>query len=78
MDLADVPFSININRSVSRLKSIFLNFFGTFQAADQFVIKESNGFFHPMYETGVGEYDYAKELELQIELGSKLYPEYPI
>ena len=43
--------------------------------------KNWNDFYSPMYETAKGannKYDNSKEFQAQLQLGSKLYPEYPI
>jgi hypothetical protein len=42
-------------------------------------LKEFNNFWHPMSASLVpGTYDGGKEVELHVQIGSKLYPEYPI
>ena len=45
-------------------------------------LKEFNQFWHPMSSaTGAGNagnYDSTKEIECQVQIGSKLYPEYPL
>ena len=40
-------------------------------------IKEYNNFWHPM-STGAGAYDAGKETEIHVQIGSKLFPEYPL
>ena len=43
------------------------------------VLKEFNNFWHPMgSSTPPGVYDSDKEMEIQVQIGSKLYPDYPI
>jgi hypothetical protein len=69
--------SINVSRALSRLKTIFITFLHSDSAANSQVSKEFNGFYHPMSEKG-GPYDSTGELEYQIQIGSKLYPEYPV
>ena len=42
-------------------------------------LKEFNNFWHPMSsETASGAYNSGKEVELHVQIGSKLFPEYPI
>ena len=75
-------FAVSITRAVSRLKSVFLTFAGNYSSQDttnKLVHKEFNTFVGPMksddYTTGA--YDYAKELQWQLQIGSKMFPEYP-
>ena len=82
--LTSSDFAVSVTRAVSRLKSVFINFDGnhTVDAASGI-----NGFFHrtfntfvgPMYGTDCvgGEYNYEKELQWQLQIGSKMFPEYP-
>ena len=69
-------FSVNIARAVTRLKSIFLTMVGT-NTSSANNIKEYNNFWHPM-ATGSGAYNAGKEIEMHVQIGSKLFPEYPI
>jgi len=84
--------SINITRALSRLKSVFVtldqalppnNSDGTnLKAADTDLHirvwkKWWNDFFHPMSYSN-GGYSQAFELEAQLQVGSKLFPSYPI
>jgi hypothetical protein len=75
---------LNITRSLTRLKSVFISF-------DREVYNELsysyagrkawNDFYSPMHpynSSGGRLYDTRGEFEAQIQLGSKLYPEYPI
>ena len=79
--------SINITRALSRLKSVFVTLD---QALPSDLSKEGgsdkhirvwkkwwNDFFHPMSYT-IGGYASEMELEAQLQIGSKLYPTYPI
>lgn len=74
--------SVNITRALTRLKSIFVNMDkarvneGT-QANGLHGIKSFNDFFHSMGSVP-GQYDPTKEMEFQFQIGSKLYPEYPM
>lgn len=68
----------NITRSCSRLKSIFINFDKSLTqsaAASKSLMKKSwNSFYHPMR---MGNYDYNKELQIQVLIGNKPYPIFP-
>ena len=81
--------SINVTRALTRLKSIFINMDKTRanegnQANLLHWSKSFNDFFHSMGGSLVGVnatpgvYDPAREMEFQFQIGSKLYPEYPI
>ena len=84
-------FSANITRSFTRLKSVFATFMQSTQCANTNQTpgdyssdyrKDWNMFYHPMIQntnktTGIVPYTPANELELQIQVGSKLFPEYP-
>ena len=67
----------NITRSLSRLKSVFITFDKAVSAEEALIgRKQWNDFYSPM-----GEYSFWNsdgEFEFQLQLGSKLYPEYPI
>ena len=77
--------SVNITRALSRLKSVFCTFDQALQLAkitgnDTHIRvwkKGWNDLFHPMSYSN-GHYDNVFELELQLQVGAKLYPEYPI
>ena len=71
--------NVSITRSVSRLKTVFFNFdfdHSTVSSIDiaSTILKDWNSFQHPMD----GSYDYNKELEYQIQIGSNMFPEYPV
>lgn len=70
-------FAINIARAATRLKSIFLTMVGSSHTDHGTNIKEMNNFWHPM-STAKGVYDAGKEVEIQVQIGSKLFPEYPL
>ena len=68
----------SITRAVSRLKSVFISFDKERPTVDAakpitFVSKDWNIFAHPMD----GAYDSSKELEYQLQIGPKMFPEYP-
>ena len=70
--------NVNISRAVTRLKSIFMSMEGPNPtAATAAKLKSFNNFWHPN-AVGAGVYNAGKEVELQVQVGSKLYPEYPI
>jgi hypothetical protein len=75
---------INITRALTRLKSIFFTMNKARpgegnQANGTHTIKTFNDFWHSMAAGGVaGEYDPGREIEFQVQIGSKLYPEYPM
>ena len=74
--------SIPVIRSVSKLVASFITFYkaGDPSTGYEYADKEYCRFFHPHQSHNPldeGIYDKDKDLELQIQLGSKLYPEYP-
>jgi hypothetical protein len=65
--------AIQVARAVSRLQKCFITLYKN-PTNETILDKQSICFYHPMdnlYRTG-------HELEFQIQLGSKLYPEYPV
>ena len=71
----DMKTDIHVSRSLSRLKAVFMTMLYTDLTAATFRGSEiMERFWHPM----AGTFDSDKEVELQIQIGSKLYPEYPI
>ena len=72
--------SVSVSRAVSRLKGLFLTFFHDTHDGFEDVYKPFNYFYHPMDSVSTGSNDYTNgcNLEYQISLGSKLYPEYPV
>jgi len=71
--------AINISRAVTRLKSIFVTLktntlVGGSAANENLINKDWNGFYNPMR----GTFDHDLELEWQVQIGSKLFPEYPV
>lgn len=67
--ITDISTNVNVSRSLTRLKAVFVSL-----SSDSGGRKEVNNFFHPMG----GVYDSAKELEFEMALGSKKWPEYPV
>ena len=74
--------SVNITRSLSRLKSIFISHYMGWRYPEGIIHKEFNTFYHPMAmstnTTGRYLYDASRELEWQVQIGSRLYPEYSV
>ena len=70
--------NVSITRSVSRLKTVFFNFdfdHTTVLSTDRLtsILKDWNSFQHAMS----GAYDNSYEMEYQMQIGSKMFPEYP-
>ena len=74
-------FSLSITRSVTRLKSVFINFDKPHGTANSNDAERSvvNNFASPMSNLSyvTADYDFDKELQWQLQIGSKLFPEYP-
>ena len=69
---------INISRSLSRLKSVFVTLDKANTTASA-VYKDFNNFYSPMQSTSNNSIlGQTGEMEFQIQLANKLYPEYPI
>ena len=83
--IADYNYSCNITRSLTRSKSVFVTFDGEgvsepgpglLPTTGSDFRKAFNDFYHPSGDYLVQRQD--REIEFQIQIGSKLYPEYPI
>jgi len=70
-------FSIQVARAVSRLQKCFLSFYKT-PTTPTIIDKQAIKLYHPMSEVISSIYVPTLDLEFQIQLGSKLYPEYPV
>ena len=70
--------SVSVSRAVTRLKGLFLTFYKDLGNATDHYEKEWSRMYHPMVNTAGQAYDPGFELEYQIQLGAKLYPEYPV
>ena len=72
--------SVHITRSLSRLKSIFISHVGDIadKASYALVHKEFNNLLHPMLRAADSSYDPDFEIEWQVQIGSRLYPEYSV
>ena len=69
-------FSVNVVRTFTRLKSAFVTLYRTALANTN--LKECNYFYHPHDTQASNIYYAAEEHTFQLQIGSKLYPEYPI
>jgi len=74
---------INVSRSLSKMKSVFVSLDKDFAGARaKFYNKKFNNFWSPMVgagETTTLSHDNTNELKhFQLQIGSKIYPEYPI
>ena len=75
---------INITRSLARLKSVFVSLWKDYAADPRYSmldLKSWNDFFCPAaVETinGVNTYRFDGEFQCQLQIGSKLYPDYPM
>jgi hypothetical protein len=71
---------LNITRAISRLKSVFVTLFKEYDTAfnDKHTVARNkfNTFYSPMWV--YHDYNQAGEFQFQLQLGSKLYPEYPM
>ena len=73
---------MSVTRAASRLKSVFLSFDGDHTAQDttnKLFHNQFNNFVGPMASAdfATGTYHYSKELQWQLQIGSKIFPEYP-
>ena len=67
--------AVQVARAVSRLQKCFITLYKN-PTTETILDKQAIKFYHPMDQGNV--YSTAHELEFQIQLGSKLYPEYPV
>ena len=77
--VAGTNVSISVSRAVTRLKGLFITFYktGHTDTYEPFN-KEWAAGYHPMLAGDGLYYNSAEEIEYQIQLGAKLYPEYPV
>ena len=75
---------INVSRALTRLKGVFVTLHKDYAHSARTGLlgrKPWNDFFSPMFRgntDGVLTHDSAGEFEFQLQIGSKLFPEYPI
>jgi hypothetical protein len=74
----DPNFSAHITRALTRLKSVFITLQDQAGGAELSFYKIVNTFWHPMGSRPDADYDIGEEHQVQIQVGSKLFPEYPI
>ena len=76
--------SINVSRALTRLKSVFVTLEKGYTTDNRntFALRKAwKDFFSPMSSlnrTGIFKHDPRGEFEFQLQIGSKLFPEYPI
>ena len=70
----DKNFSAHINRSLTRLKAVFITLGTTYSSK----LKSCNNFYHPIGNSNNEGYVIHDEHSFQVQVGSKLYPEYPV
>ena len=77
--VAGTNVSLSVSRAVTCLKGMFITFYksGHTDTYDPFN-KEWAAGYHPMLAGDGLYYNSAEEIEYQIQLGAKLYPEYPV
>ena len=84
LSIGNKDVQLSVSRAVSRLKSVFVTLdHDVTGEADMKGRKQWNDFYSPMqpYSGGVNDwtmYNETGEIEFQMSVGSKLFPEYPI
>lgn len=73
-------FSVNVARALTRIKSVFVTLYRSEVAPEALrpALKEANYFYHPADQHANHEYFIEDEHQFWIQVGSKLFPEYPI
>ena len=79
--MAAAETQINVSRSLSKMKSVFVSLDKSFTGDRRKFYKFRNNFWSPI--AGVGQTGYLTHTEeritrFQLQIGSKLFPEYPI
>jgi len=75
--ISGTDVGVSLNRAITRLKSIFVTFYNSTNTNSFHLLhKEFNDFNHPMDHSST--YDKGYEIQYQIQIGSKLSPEYPV
>jgi hypothetical protein len=69
--------TVQVSRAVSRLQKAFITLYRN-PSTEYTFDKPSIKFYHPMETNNAIKFNPDKELEFQIQLGGKLYPEYPV
>ena len=77
--ITSMDVNLNIQRSFTRLKGVFISLWKDKGGGPG---SESVSFWNPAGDDGRGNFpgrtDYQKALQVQMQIGSKLYPEYPM
>ena len=83
--ITSADFAVSVTRAVSRLKSVFITVDHTHP--DDSAATQGSHLWHRSFNTFVSsmsdgtffgeKYDYGKELQWQLQIGSKMFPEYP-
>ena len=77
--IANIDSSINVQRSFTRMKSVYVTLSNSTPVLNDDTVRrfEVKDFLHTM-TIATNDYDFEKELQFQMQLGSKLFPEYPL
>ncbi len=75
--------AVNVSRALTRIKSVFVTLqkdFTSIQRSRFFARKSWNDFFSPMSSVNTANFRHNpnREFEFQLQIGSKLFPEYPV
>lgn len=83
--VAGPNIAVNVSRALTRLKSVFVTLQKNgYNTRKNFVRKDWNDFFSPMSKSlsednnGYFKHNPDGEFEFQLQIGSKLFPEYPV
>ncbi len=68
--------AVNISRAVSRLAAVFVTMDNSTVHTDQQLA--FNTFFHPMSKLSTTTFDPTGEVEIEVMVGNKRFPEYPV
>ena len=74
------PVAVQVQRAVSKMQNAYVTFYNT-PEFETILDKPAIKFYHPMGEGNVDgklKYDPSRELELQLCVGAKQFPEYPV
>ena len=78
--VSGTSFSVNVTRAVTRLSGVMLSFYGDIQFAEQGDPRQREWrvFHHPSATDVDAAYNPLYELEYQVQVGSKQFPEYRV
>ena len=76
----DKDFSAHIHRALTRLKSVFITLYreGAASTMHPCTRKQCNDFYHPASSSQTENIETWQEIQVWVQVGSKLVPEYPI